>query len=255
MLRKRPNRLELAQTTDLFPGVSHLLRPAALCLSGIPSIRAKMSPVASTLSVPLLMSVLARPVVRARIEPSDSDGALVERARQGDRWAEEALYRRHARAVMRVSLRLLRRTAEAEDVVQDSFIIAFDGIGRLRDGNAFGDWLLSIAVRLVYRRFRRWRIMRALGLERGQDDAGLDNQADTGASPEQRAALAEIGRLLDSLRAEDRVAWVLRRIEGEQIDRIATACGCSRATTKRRIARADDAIHAYVIPQPEDDDE
>jgi RNA polymerase sigma-70 factor, ECF subfamily len=203
----------------------------------------------------MVLSVLARPVARARIEPTESDGELVDRARRGDRWAEEALYRRHARSVMRVSLRLLRRTEEAEDVVQDTFVIAFDALGRLKDGNAFGDWLLSIAVRQVYRRFRRWRIMRALGLMRGQDDAGFDNQVDPRASPEQRAALAEIGRLLDSLRGEDRVAWILRRVEGQPIDRVAGACHCSRATAKRRIARADDAIRAYVVPEPEDDDE
>src|ERR1041384_6827752 len=108
----------------------------------------------------MVLSVLARPVARARIEPTESDEELVDRARRGDRWAEEALYRRYARTVMRVSLRLLRRTAEAEDVVQDTFVIAFAGLGRLRDGNAFGDWVLSIAVRQVYRRFRRWRLLR-----------------------------------------------------------------------------------------------
>ncbi|HEX4341523.1 MAG TPA: RNA polymerase sigma factor [Polyangiaceae bacterium] len=211
------------------------------------------------LSLPLVLAVkaTAQTVPRpTRIDPSETDGELVKRVRRGDRWAEEALYHRHVRSVTRVVIRLLARTSEAEDVVQDAFVIALNGMSTLRDDEAFGDWLLSIAVRQVYRRFRRWRILRALGLDRGQDDATLAQQADHAASPETRAALGEIGRLLDTLPAEERVAWVLRRVEGERIDRVATSGGCSRATAKRRIARADALIRAHVaLPPTEDDDD
>ena len=71
----------------------------------------------------------AAPVARSHIEPSESDTGLVRRARGGDRWAEEALYRRHARIVTRVVLRIMARSSEAEDVVQDAFVIAFKNLG------------------------------------------------------------------------------------------------------------------------------
>ncbi len=207
---------------------------------------------AFALTLPLVLSVRASAPAprRPHIEPSESDGDLVRRARRGDRWAEEALYHRHVRAVTRVVVRILARSSEAEDVVQDAFVIALNGMAELRDEEAFGDWLLSIAVRQVYRRFRRWRLLRALGLDRGDDDATLAEQADPGATPETRAALAEVGRLLGTLSAEERVAWVLRRVEGEKLDRVALACSCSRATAKRRIARADAAIRAHVSLAP-----
>jgi len=196
------------------------------------------------------------PVARTYIEPSEGDAELVRRARGGDRWAEEALYRRHARTVTRVGLRIIARSSEAEDVVQDAFVIAFENLGDLRDEEAFRDWLLSIAVRQVHRRFRRWRLMRAVGLDRGESDVTLAEQADPRASPEAVAALAEISRLLETLNAEDRVAWVLRRVEGERVDRVALVCRCSRATAKRRIARADEKIRAHVnVGFAEDDDD
>lgn len=211
------------------------------------------------LNLPLVLAVRATAPASPRpqrIDPTVGDGELVRRVRRGDKWAEEALYHRHVRTVTRVVMRILARSSEAEDVVQDAFVIALKDVHELRDVDAFGEWLLSIAVRQVYRRFRRWKLLRTVGLDRGYDDATLARQADPAASPETRAALAEIGRLLDTLSAEERVAWVLRRVEGEKVDRVASACGCSRTTVKRRIARADVVIRAHVeFAAPEDDDD
>src|SRR5260221_2883634 len=130
---------------------------------------------AFALTLPLVLSVRASAPAprRPHIEPSESDGDLVRRARRGDRWAEEALYHRHVRAVTRVVVRILARSSEAEDVVQDAFVIALNGMAELRDEEAFGDWLLSIAVRQQDCRFRRLLLLRALGLDRGVHDANL----------------------------------------------------------------------------------
>jgi DNA-directed RNA polymerase specialized sigma24 family protein len=61
------------------------------------------------------------------------DVALIERVRGGDRTAEEALYRQHVNAVMGLAIRLLGRTSEAEDVVHDSFVTAFESLDQVRD--------------------------------------------------------------------------------------------------------------------------
>ncbi len=185
--------------------------------------------------------------VRSRhLGPTESDADLVRRARRGDRWAEEALYHRHVRSVTRAVLRLLARSAEAEDAVQDTFIIALGELDKLRDPEAFGSWLLTIAVRQVHRRFRKRRLLRALGLDRGDDDASLAEQVDPAAGPEIRAALREVDRVLGALPARSRVAWVLRRVEGQELREVAVACGCSRATAKRHVARVDAALAEHV---------
>ncbi len=239
--------------------VSHLTEPAALPEEH--SVSGYSSPGAMpdfALSLPLVLAVkaAAQAVPRpTRIDPSETDGELVKRVRRGDRWAEEALYHRHVRSVTRVVIRLLARTNEAEDVVQDAFVIAL---------NAYVDVARRRRVRRLAPEHRRAASVSPLSpaedpararLERGQDDATLAQQADHAASPETRAALSEIGRLLDTLPAEERVAWVLRRVEGERIDRVATSGGCSRATAKRRIARADALIRAHVALSPAEDDD
>src|SRR5690348_3758499 len=119
----------------------------------------------------------------SRIEPADPDRDLVRRARAGDRWAEEALYRRHARTVTRTASRLLARSTEAEDVVQDAFVFAFSHLDDLRDPDLFGRWVLQVAIRFVYRRFRKRRLLRLLGLDRGADDLALAAHVDPSAGP------------------------------------------------------------------------
>ena len=66
--------------------------------------------------------------------------------------------------------------------------------------------------------------------------------ADESATPEQRAVLAGVYRTLDSLPANERIAWSLRYVEGEKLERVAELCGCSLATAKRRIKSAHETI-------------
>jgi RNA polymerase sigma-70 factor, ECF subfamily len=201
------------------------------------------------------VAVARRQGTPRRIEPSSPDSELVVRARRGDRWAEEVLYQRHVRDVMRLVLRLLARSAEAEDVVQDAFVIAFGGLDQLHDDDAFGRWLLRIAVRQVHRRFRKRKLLRSLGLDRAADDATLAAQTDPSASPEVRAMLAEVDRILAELPARCRVVWILRHVEHRRIGEIASACECSRATVKRLLVRANAALSEYVAIDREGFDE
>jgi RNA polymerase sigma-70 factor (ECF subfamily) len=201
-----------------------------------------------TAALPLVFAVPAKNLVvgQGRIEPPESDGNLVRRARQGDRWAEEALYHRHVRSVTRAVLRLLAHGAEAEDAVQDAFIVALRDLDKLRDPDAFGSWLLTIAVRQVHRRFRKRRILRALGLDGGDGEAALAEQVDPGAGPEVAAALSQVDRILARVPSMSRIAWVLRRVEGHELRDVAACCGCSLATVKRHVARVEAALAAHV---------
>ena len=59
-----------------------------------------------------------------------------------------------------------------------------------------------------------------------------------GAASGERVMVADLYRMLDTLSTEERLAWTLRHLEGEQLERVAELCGCSLATAKRRIAAA-----------------
>jgi RNA polymerase sigma-70 factor (ECF subfamily) len=184
------------------------------------------------------------------IDTMESDAQLVERARSGDQWAEEALYRRHVREVTRVVLRVLARRDEAEDVVQDAFIQALADLPRLAKPEAFRSWLLRIALNQVHRRFRRRKLLRLLGLDRGTDDVTLAGQADPAASPELKATLREIDVVLSRLPAGARMAWVLRHVEGRTVDDVVEQMSSSRSTVKRLLGRADSELRAYMV-EPE----
>ncbi|MBX3273457.1 MAG: RNA polymerase sigma factor [Sandaracinaceae bacterium] len=180
-----------------------------------------------------------------RAEPI-TDAELVRRALEGDRWAEGAIYRRYAPLVANLAGRLLARHADAMDVLQDVFVGALGELGALRDPNALRPWLLRRTVRQVHRVFRRRRLRRVLGLDRGEIDLPLDALADPSASPETHAELARIARVLATLSDRQRIAWVLHRVEGETLPAVADACGVSLATVKREIAAAQLTLEAHA---------
>lgn len=184
-------------------------------------------------------------VVVAR-DRAPSDEALVERALTGDAWAEEALFRRYAAQVLSMAERLLRRRSEADDVVQDTFADAFSKLGTLREPRAFRSWLFGITLRRVRRRQRRMALQRTLGLDRGLDDATLSMLVSPTCSPERIAELGRIDVILSQLHPDQRNAWMLRRVEGEKLEDIATIVGCSLATAKRRIQAAEVLIQAAL---------
>ena len=167
------------------------------------------------------------------------DGDLVRRAKEKDRWAEEALYRRHVPAVTAAATRLLGRTADADDVVQEAFLRALEHLEDLNDGVAFRSWIQRITVSLCHRRFRKNKLLRVLGLDRGHDDATLAAQASEGSRPDLAAELMRIDRILASLGAACRTAWILHRVEGWTLEETADALEVSLATAKRRLAEAD----------------
>src|SRR5262245_24666976 len=142
-------------------------------------------------------------VVAERIPDED----LVLRARAGDHWAEEAIYRRYVAFIAGVALRLLRNQIEAEDVTQETFAIALEQLRKLREPASLRSWLAQIAVSRVRRRFRRQRLLRVIGLDRSVVDADFESLAAPGASGEMRAELAALDRVLAQLPDEHRIAW------------------------------------------------
>ena len=196
----------------------------------------------------VLMALAPRPptgdVVPLGAAEAVSDAELVRRAREGSDWAIEMMYRRYSKLVAATAQRLLRSDADVDDVVQETFLIAFEKIDRLVEPAALRGWLAQIAVSRVHRRFRFRKVTRLWSA--GELEASLHEQASTDATPEQRAELALIDRALGKLPLKLRTAWVMRHVVGYQLEDIATACECSLATIKRRIADADKLVADFL---------
>ena len=188
---------------------------------------------------PLGVSPLA-PATRSGAGPTDA--ALVVAARAGEGWAREALFRRHAPLVAGMAFRLLGRDEDVDDLVQDSFVEALRSLHRLQAPQAFASWIASIVVRTSSKLIRRRRLLTRLGLRRG--DAAVDVEAvvSPSAPPDVATELRDLYGRIEALPAKERVALVLRRVEGLAIDEIAALTGASPATVKRRVAEGEQRL-------------
>lgn len=181
-----------------------------------------------------------------RAAAPDEDAALVARALGGDATAEAQIYRRHARALAGLAARLVGSRADAEDILQETFVLALEHLRDLRDPASLRPWLMRIAVTRCHRRLRRRRLLRWLGLDRTESDLCLDALASPSAGPEVQAELSRVADLLTRCPAGERVAWTLHRVEGETLESVAEAAGCSLATAKRRIAAVEARIARHL---------
>ena len=146
----------------------------------------------------------------------------------------DSLFERYAGYVARVAARMLGRDdADVDGVVQEVFFTTLPRLDRIHSEEAARPWLMVVTVRTVHRvlRRRKWRRL-FLG-----ESSAAEIPA-TGVTPEQSALLARIYRTLDEIESKNRIAWILRYVEGERLEDVADACRCSLATAKRRIATA-----------------
>ncbi len=167
-----------------------------------------------------------------------TDSALVIAARAGESWAQEALFIRHGRMVIGLAHRILAGKEDADDLTQDVFIHAFTRLETLENPQAFSAWIASMTVRMASKRLRRNRLMTRLGLRRNEP-IDLDAVVSRSAPPDVGSELRLVYGILDRLPPEERIALVLRRIEGLELAEIASRMQLSLATVKRRLAAAE----------------
>lgn len=171
------------------------------------------------------------------------DAAIVARLRDGDRLAIAALFDRHADTIERVLYRVLGVDAEIPDLLQDVFVHAMLGADRFRGCAAsLQPWLVQIAVRRARKCIRRRTTRRWLGLTDTAEPPDTPGTSD----PELQATLARVYRVLDRMPARERIPFALRYLEGMQVPEVATACGVSLATSKRRLTRARERFDALA---------
>ncbi|MCM2280555.1 MAG: sigma-70 family RNA polymerase sigma factor [Bdellovibrionaceae bacterium] len=156
-----------------------------------------------------------------------SDIELVEDVKAGDRRAFSELVQRHQRALLRLSLRFLREPSLAEDVVQESFIKAYEKIHLFEGRSSFKSWLFQIAVNTAKNR------LRSLPHEFVNIDdvhLGIDPGAENGMVREdlRKVIRSEVDRLPE----RQRLALSLRIFEDLSFKEIAQIMACPYDTAK-----------------------
>lgn len=165
-------------------------------------------------------------------EVACDEAALVERARNGDTAAFEALYRREVNRVHALCWRLCGGDeAAAQDLTQEAFVRAWQKLHSFRGDSRFGTWLHRLAsnVALGYRRSPAWR--------RRRDDAEateLTLPAEHGTAAQQ----LELERAVATLPPRARAVVVLHDIEGYEHREVAELTGMAVGTSKAQLHRA-----------------
>jgi len=184
----------------------------------------------------------------------EADQALVERVQAGDKQAFGLLVAKYQRKLTRLVLRLVRDTAEAEDVVQEAFIKAYRALPGFRGDSAFYTWLYRIAINTAKNALvssKRRPIDYSLDL---QDPEQFELQArlKDGETPEHLVLTEEIRETVNGAMAELpedlKTAIVLREIDGLSYEEIAAAMDCPVGTVRSRIFRAREAIDRKLRP-------
>ncbi|HWR16756.1 MAG TPA: sigma-70 family RNA polymerase sigma factor [Terriglobales bacterium] len=178
-------------------------------------------------------------------EPVTEELALVNAAKAGDMGAFEDLVRRYDRNVFRIAQHITQNREDAEDVVQDAFLKAFQNLGQFQGQSKFYTWLVRIAVNEALMKLRKRRPERFVSLDedvKTEEDSMPREIADWSPNPEQQYNQAELkdilGKTIQGLPAGFRTVFVLRDVEGLSTEETAEALDLSIPAVKSRLLRA-----------------
>ena len=185
----------------------------------------------------------------------DIDQQLVERVQRGDKAAFDLLVVKYQRKIFRLLSRLIRDTAEIEDVAQAAFVKAYRALPNFRGDSAFYTWLYRIAINTaknyLVSQGRRAPTSTQADVEDAEtfDDGDHLRDLNTPDSMLVTKQVAEaVNRAIDTLPEDLRTAIVLRELEGLSYEEIAESMQCPIGTVRSRIFRAREAIALELRP-------
>lgn len=173
--------------------------------------------------------------------PSNQDDAIIQRALLGDLNAIENIYDRYYRPVFRVVYRLYPVRENVEEIVNDTFFIAFRRLETLKDHNAFRSWLFSIAVNNVRNRKRIEYKRPTVEMDEAIPAKGSDN-------PVMKAALE---KAIENLPQGYREIFLLHDAEGFTHQEIAKILKISEGTSKSQLFKARNILKKRLLDNKE----
>jgi RNA polymerase sigma-70 factor (ECF subfamily) len=181
----------------------------------------------------------------------DSDAALVRRARDGEFEAFEQLFERHRTLVYRFAYQMVPRRDDAEDIVQEAFVRAYQNLERYRDEAKFTTRLLRIVTNLSTDQARMSQ--RRTALEQQEAMGALDwmtigNTEDPVQNLEEDRRKGALHKALAALPTHHRTVIILRDIEEREYTEISQILGCTIGGAKLRVLRARRALKDRIAP-------
>ena len=173
----------------------------------------------------------------------DPDDVLAERARGGCRASFAALVHRHQAYVFRLALRVSGHHHDAEDISQETFLLAYRSIGSFRGTSHFRTWMCQIALNAALMRKRATRRRPTVAL----DDIDMPSTGDEADELLERRRLSRHAfDVLERLDESQRVAFVLCELEGLPSAEAAGMVCTSTAAVRERAYRARRTLRACL---------
>jgi len=185
------------------------------------------------------MSVMSSPI------QVDDEAAVVALARTGDAKAFNELLQRYERKIFRLALHITQNREDAEDVLQETFLKAYQHLDQFQGQSKFYTWIVRIAVNQALMKLRKRKSDRSVSLD-DTIDTGEDTVAREIAAwdenPEQQYGREELNQILtsavDGLTPIYRAVFVLRDVDGLSTEETAEALELSVPAVKSRLLRA-----------------
>jgi RNA polymerase sigma-70 factor (ECF subfamily) len=176
--------------------------------------------------------------IAGELEPHP-DVALVERVRGGDVSAYDTLVRKYERQVFRIAQHITQNREDAEDVMQDAFLKAYEKLEQFQGNSKFYTWLVRIAVNESLMRLRKRRTGKMVSIDEDvetEEGSVPRDLADWAPDPEQNYTQSE--KTIKGLPPGFRIVFVLRDVEGLSTEETAETLGLSIPAVKSRLLRA-----------------
>lgn len=164
----------------------------------------------------------------------DINGILLDRCRRGDRNAQYELYQAYARAMYNVCLRIVNSTADAEDILQESFLDAFGKLGTFRGEASFGAWLKMIVVNRSVNHLRKKKLVLLEAMPDNEDTDCRSSYDNEEVQWEVKRVHEAINKLPDGYR----IVLSLYLLEGYDHAEIGEILNVTGSTSKSQYSRA-----------------
>jgi RNA polymerase sigma-70 factor (ECF subfamily) len=166
-----------------------------------------------------------------------TDAALVERCRQGDAAAFEAIYRAHAGRLYGLILRMVGNPSDAEDLLQEVFLGAHRKLDGFRGESALGTWLYRLATNHVLDHLRSRAAKTGLLTDAFDEDPVLPDPGSRSIA-DRAVAQMDLERAVAQLPAGCRAAFLLHDVEGLEHKEVADTLGIAEGTSKSQVHKA-----------------
>jgi RNA polymerase sigma factor (sigma-70 family) len=163
---------------------------------------------------------------------SNINREILRRCKDGEVKAQFILYKQYSKAMYNIAIRFLNNKMDAEDILQESFVTAFEKLGELTNDNSFGSWLKRIIINNCISHIRRNKIE--------FDDIDIHVSAEETGSEEEDLSIDPhvVHEAIKELPGGGRTILVLHALEGYKHREIAEMLSISESTSKSQYKRA-----------------